>query len=51
MAGAVKGMFTEVPSDADPVQFLLVQVAVGVRLEFLFLFCLADVMVRFYFLK
>ena len=34
-----------------PVKILLVEVAVGVRLEFLFLFCLEDVMFRFYLLK
>ena len=47
MADAVEGVFTEVASGMDPVEFLLVEVAVGVRLELLFLFCLEDVMVRF----
>ena len=47
MADAVEGMFTEVASGMDPVEFLLVEVAVGVHLELLFLFCLEDVMVRF----
>ena len=51
MADAVEGVFIEVASSMDPVKFLLVEVAVGVRLEFLFLFCLEDVMFRFYSLK
>ena len=51
MADDVEGVFTEVASGMDPVKFLLVEVAVGVRLEFLFLFCLEDVMFRFYLLK
>ena len=51
MADAVEGVFIEVTSSMDPVKFLLVEVAVGVRLEFLFLFCLEDVMFRFYLLK
>ena len=44
-------MFTDVTSGVDPLIFLLVEVAVGVCLEFLFLFCLEDVMFRFYLLK
>ena len=51
MADAVEGVFTEVATSMDPVKFLLAEVAVGVRLEFLFLFCLEDVMFRFYLLK
>ena len=51
MADAVEGVFTEVASRMDPVKFLLVEVAIGARLEFLFLFCLEDVMFRFYLLK
>ena len=51
MADAVEGVFTEVASSMDPVKFLLVEVAVGVPLEFLFLFCLEDVMFRFYLLR
>ena len=51
MADAVEGVFIEVASSMDPVKFLLVEVAVGVRLEFLFLFCLEDAMFRFYLLK
>ena len=51
MADDVEGVFTEVASGMDPVKFLLVEVAVGVRLEFLFLFFLEDVMFRFYLLK
>ena len=47
MADAIEGVFTEVANGMDPVEFLLVEVAVGVRLELLFLFCLEDVMVRF----
>ena len=47
MADAVEGMFTEVARGEDPVKFLLVEVAV----EFLFLFCLEDVMFRFSLLK
>ena len=35
----------------DPTEFLLDEGAAGVRLEILFLFCLADVMVRFCLLK
>ena len=38
-------------SDVDPVEFLLVEVAVSVRLESLLLFWLEDVVVRFYLLK
>ena len=33
MADAVEGVFTEVANGMDPVEFLLVEVAVGVRLE------------------
>ena len=51
MADTVEGVFTEVASSMDLMEFFLVEVAVGVCLEFLFLFCLADVMVRFYLLK
>ena len=51
MADAVEGVFTEVTSSMDPVEFLLVEVAVGICLGFLFLFCLGDVMVTFYLLK
>ena len=51
VADAVEGVFTEVASSVDPVKFLLVEVAAGVRLKFLFLFCLEDVMFRFYLLK
>ena len=51
VADAVEGLFTEVAGGVDPVEFLLVEVAVGVRLEILFLFCLEDVMFRFYLLK
>ena len=51
MADPVEGVFTEVASSVDPVEFLLVEVAVGLRLGFLFLFCLEDVMFRFYLLK
>ena len=47
MVDAVKGVFTEVASGVDPVEFLLVEVAVGVHLELVPLFCLEDVMVRF----
>ena len=47
MADTVDGVLTEVASDVDPVEFLLVEVAVGVRLELLFLFCLEDVLIRF----
>ena len=47
MADAVEGVFTEVASSVDPVEFFLVEVAVGVHLELLFLFSLEDVMVRF----
>ena len=47
MADAVEAVFTGVASSVDPVKFLLLEVAVGVRLEFLFLFCLEDVMFRF----
>ena len=47
MAHAVKGVFAEVTSGVDPAEFLLAEVAVGVRLELPFLFCLEDVMVRF----
>ena len=35
----------------DPIEFLLVEVAHGVRLEVSFLLCLADVMVGFYLMK
>ena len=51
VADAVEGVFTEVTSSMDPVEFLLLEVAYGVSLGFLFLFCLGDVMVRFYLLK
>ena len=51
MADAVEGVFTDVDSGMDPVKFLLVEVAIGARLEFLCLFCLEDVMFRFYLLK
>ena len=51
MADAVERVFTEVTSNVDPMEFLLVDIAIGVRLEFLFFFCLADVMVKFYLLK
>ena len=51
MADAVEGVFTEVASGMDPVKFVLVEVAVGVGLEFLFLFCLEDVTFIFYLLK
>ena len=51
MADTVEGVFTEVASSVDPVKFVLVEVAVDVHLEFLFLFCLEDVMFRFYLLK
>ena len=51
MADTVEGVFTEVASGMDPVKFLSVEVAVGVRLKFLFLFCLEDVMFTFYLLK
>ena len=47
MADAVEGVFAEVASCVDPVEFLLVEVAVGVHLKLLLLFCLEDVMVRF----
>ena len=50
MADAVEGVFTEVATCMDPVKFLLAEVAVGVRLEFL-LFWLEDVTFRFYLLK
>ena len=51
LADAVEVVFTEVASGMDPKKFLLMEVAVSVRLEFLFLFCLEDVMFRFYLLK
>ena len=51
MADVVEGVFTKVASGMDPVKFLSVEIAVGVRLEFLFLFFLEDVMFRFYLLK
>ena len=51
LADGVDGVFTEVNSGMDPMEFFLVEVAVGVHFELLFLFCLADVMVRFYLLK
>ena len=51
MADAVEGVFTEVASSVDPVKIVLVEVAVGVHLEFLLLLCLEDVMFRFYLLK
>ena len=51
MADAVEGLFTKVASGVNPVEFLFVEVAVCVRLEFLFLFCLEDVMFRFCLLK
>ena len=47
MADAVEEVFTEVASGTDPMVFLLVKF----RLEFQPLFCLADVVVRFYLLK
>ena len=47
MADAVEAVFTGVASSVDPVKFLLLEVAVGVRLEFLFLFCLEDVMINY----
>ena len=46
MADAVEGVFTEVASGMGPIEFLLVEVAVGVCLELLFWFCLEDVIVR-----
>ena len=51
MADAVEGVFTEVTSGLDPMEFFLAEVAVGVCLAFLFLLCLVDVMIRFYLLK
>ena len=51
MADAVEGVFIEVASSMDPMEFLLVEVAVGVHFEFFFFFCLAYVMVKFYLLK
>ena len=51
MANAVKEVFSGVTSSMDPMEFLLAEVAVGVHQEFLFLLCLADVMVRIYLLK
>ena len=51
MTDAVDGMITEVASGMDPMEFLLVEVVVGVCLEFLFLFYLADVIGSFYLLK
>ena len=51
MADAVEGLFTKVASGVNPVEFLLVEVAARVCLEFLVLFCLEDVMFRFCLLK
>ena len=51
VADAAERVFTKVAADVDPVEFYLVEVAAGDRLEFLFLFCLEDIMVKFYFLK
>ena len=50
MADAVEGAFTKVASSMDRMEFFLVEVAVGVCLEFLF-FCLEDGIIRFYLLK
>ena len=38
MADAVEGVLTEVASHVDPMELPLVEVTVGVRLEFLFFF-------------
>ena len=52
VADAVEGVFIEVASSMDPIEFLSVEVAVGVHFElFFFFFCLAYVMVKFYLLK
>ena len=51
VADAVEGVFTEVASGVDAMEFLLAEVTVGVRHEFLFSLYLADVMVRLYLLK
>ena len=51
MADAVEGVITKVASGVAPIEFLSVEVAVGVCLEFLFLFYLADVIGSFYLLK
>ena len=51
MADTVEGMFTEVASGLDTMEFLLVEVAVGICLELLSLVSLTDVMIRFYLLK
>ena len=51
VADAVEGVFTEVASSVDALEFLLAEVTAGVRHEFLFSLCLTDVMVRFYLLK
>ena len=51
LADAVEEAFKKVSSGMDSTEFRLDEGAAGVRLEILFLFCLADVMVRFYLLK
>ena len=51
MVDAVEGVFNEVTSGVDPMELPLVEVPVGFRLEFLFLSCLEDFMIRFYLLK
>lgn len=51
VADAVEGVITKVASGMDPMEFLLVEVAVGICLEILFLFYLSDVIGSFYLLK
>ena len=51
VADAFEGVITKVASGMDPMEFLLVEVAVGICLEILFLFYLSDVIGSFYLLK
>ena len=51
MIDAVERVITEVASGIDPMEFLLVEVVVGVRLQFPFLFYLADVIGSFHLLE